>query len=41
MAQLVGLAFTRYVLRIEPIASASDDEVVALVGPVVQSYLEA
>ncbi len=41
MAQLVGLAFTRYVLRIEPIASASDDEVVALVGPVVQSYLDA
>ena len=38
-SQLIGLAFTRYVLRVEPIASATDDEVVALVGPVVQSYL--
>jgi len=29
----------RYVLRVEPLASASPDEVVAAVGPTVQRYL--
>lgn len=37
---LVGIATTRYLLRIEPLASASDDEVVALVGPTVQALLD-
>jgi AcrR family transcriptional regulator len=36
---LVGIAATRYVLRIEPIASATEDEIVALVAPAVQSAL--
>ena len=39
-AQLVGLAMVRYVVRVEPMASATDDEVVALIGPVVQHYLD-
>lgn len=39
-AQLVGLALLRYVIRVEPLASASDDEVVALVAPQVQRYLD-
>ncbi|MDO8308506.1 MAG: TetR family transcriptional regulator [Actinomycetota bacterium] len=37
---LVGVCTTRYLLRIEPLASASDDEVVALVGPAVQALLD-
>ncbi|MHC9293133.1 TetR family transcriptional regulator [Mycobacterium sp. LTG2003] len=36
---LVGLAFARYQLKIEPLASASADELVAWVGPTVQRYL--
>jgi AcrR family transcriptional regulator len=39
-AQLVGLAMVRYVVRVEPLASAPDDEVVALIGPVIQHYLD-
>lgn len=37
---LVGVATTRYLLRIEPLASASDDDVVALVGPSIQALLD-
>jgi AcrR family transcriptional regulator len=36
---LAGLAFARYQLRIEPIASASVEDLVAWVGPTVQRYL--
>jgi AcrR family transcriptional regulator len=37
---LVGIASTRYLLRLEPLASATDDEVVALVGPTIQVLLD-
>jgi len=37
---LVGLAVVRYVVRIEPLASASVDEIVDLVSPRLQSYLD-
>lgn len=37
--QLLGLAMTRFVWRIEPIASLAGEDVVALVGPTVQRYL--
>jgi len=36
---LVGIAVTRHVLRLEPLASATEDELVALVGPAVQAAL--
>ncbi len=36
---LMGLAFARYQLRIEPIASTGIDELVAWIGPTVQRYL--
>jgi len=36
---VVGVAITRYVLRMEPLASASEDEVVRLVVPAVQTAL--
>jgi AcrR family transcriptional regulator len=40
-SHLMGLAFARYQLRIEPIASVGVDELVAWVGPTVQRYLTA
>ena len=36
---LLGIATTRYVLRLEPLASASEDEIVRLVSPAVQMVL--
>jgi AcrR family transcriptional regulator len=38
-SQLVGLIVARYGIRIDPLAQATTDEVVARVGPVVQWYL--
>ncbi|HEV7623825.1 MAG TPA: TetR family transcriptional regulator [Amnibacterium sp.] len=38
-SQLVGLMVARYGIRLGPLAEASDEEVVAAVGPVVQWYL--
>jgi AcrR family transcriptional regulator len=38
-AHLAGLAFARYELRIEPIASAGVETLVAWVGPTAQRYL--
>ena len=38
-SQVVGLGFTRYLLRLEPIASASTEDLVAAIGPAVQRYL--
>jgi AcrR family transcriptional regulator len=38
-SQVVGLMVTRYVLAIEPIASASVEELVARLGPVLQWHL--
>jgi AcrR family transcriptional regulator len=37
-SQLVGLAWTRYILRIEPVASAPRAEVAAMVGPTIDRY---
>jgi AcrR family transcriptional regulator len=37
--QMVGVMLVRYVVRLEPIASASPDDVVRLVAPNVQHYL--
>jgi AcrR family transcriptional regulator len=37
--QLLGLAMARYVVRIEPLASASVDELVGRFGPLVQGCL--
>jgi len=38
-SQFIGLAMLRYITCIEPLASASVDELVAAVGPTVQRYL--
>jgi len=37
--QILGLAVARYIVRIEPIASASVDELAAMFGPLVQHCL--
>ncbi|MBN0048123.1 TetR family transcriptional regulator [Streptomyces actuosus] len=38
-AQLVGLAMLRYVIKVEPLASADAEHVIARVAPVVQGHL--
>jgi hypothetical protein len=38
---MMGLAVTRYVIRLEPIASAPTSDLVAWIGPTVQRYLTA
>ena len=37
---LVGIAINRYVLRLEPLASAREDDVVRLVAPTIQDLLD-
>jgi len=38
-AQVWGVIILRYILHIEPMASASTEEIVALLGPTIQRYL--
>ena len=38
-SQLLGMVMARYVLKVEPLASASRDSLVAAIGPTVQRYL--
>jgi AcrR family transcriptional regulator len=38
-AQLVGLGLARYIIRLEPLASADPEVVVASVAPAIQRYL--
>lgn len=39
-SQLLGLALTRYVLTLEPLASMPPADVVAAIGPTLQRYLD-
>ena len=38
-SQVVGLIMLRYIIRVEPLASAPADQVAAAVGPTLQRYL--
>lgn len=38
-AQMVGVVMLRYVIQVEPMASATEDELVAVLGPTLQRYL--
>jgi hypothetical protein len=38
-SQLVGLAMLRYVIKLEPLASASSEQIATWVGPSIQRYL--
>ena len=40
-SQMVGVVMFRYVLELEPMASASEEELVALLAPTIQRYLGA
>jgi AcrR family transcriptional regulator len=39
-SQIMGLAMMRYIWQIEPVASMSDDELVAAIAPNLQRYIE-
>lgn len=39
VGQMIGIMILRHVVRIEPLASASEDELVELVAPTLQRYL--
>lgn len=38
-SQIVGLGFTRYVLQLGPVTSASPADLIAAIGPTIQRYL--
>lgn len=38
-SQVVGLALARYLVRVEPLASADPEELVRRVAPTIQRYL--
>jgi AcrR family transcriptional regulator len=38
-SQLIGLVMARYVLKVEPLASATPESLVVAIGPTVQRYL--
>jgi hypothetical protein len=38
-SQMVGLGMARYIVRVEPLASAPPEDVIAAVGPTLQRYL--
>ncbi|HKE50615.1 MAG TPA: TetR family transcriptional regulator [Actinomycetes bacterium] len=38
-SHVMGMAMARYVLRLEPLASASPDEIARLLGPTLERYL--
>ena len=38
-AQLIGIATQRHVIRLEPLAMASPDEIITLVAPAIEQYL--
>lgn len=38
-SQLIGLAMARYIVGLEPLASANADDVVASMGPAIERYL--
>ncbi len=41
VSQLLGMALTRYVLRLPPTVALAREEVVAWLGPTLQRYLTA
>jgi Tetracyclin repressor-like, C-terminal domain len=38
--QILGLALCRYVLRLPPVTAMSREDIVALIGPTLQRYLD-
>lgn len=40
ISQVMGIAMARFIVGVEPLASAGEDELVAVVAPVLQHYLD-
>ncbi len=40
IAHIMGVAMVRYVVRVEPIASADEEELIATIAPVLQHYID-
>jgi hypothetical protein len=40
-SQLIGFALAGTIIRVEPLASAGEDDLVALLAPSIQRYLDA
>jgi len=40
MSYLIGIGTTRYIVRLEPVASMPEDELVKLVAPTIQNWLD-
>ncbi|MGW0738138.1 TetR/AcrR family transcriptional regulator [Streptomyces sp. NPDC002851] len=38
-SHMIGIAFVRYVIQVEPLASADPEEIIAMVAPTLQRYL--
>jgi AcrR family transcriptional regulator len=41
MAQLLGIAYLRHILRVEPIATASMEELIVRVAPIISAHLNS
>jgi hypothetical protein len=39
-SQMMGLAFMRFIWKIEPLTSMDDEDVVTAIGPAIQRYLD-
>ncbi|HET7560364.1 MAG TPA: TetR/AcrR family transcriptional regulator, partial [Limnochordia bacterium] len=39
-SQMTGLVLTRYILKVEPLASAPQDAVIAALAPTLQRYID-
>ena len=40
VAQVMGIVFLRYIVRVEPIASADEDDLITMVAPILQHYVD-
>jgi AcrR family transcriptional regulator len=39
-AHMIGIAMLRYIVELEPLSTATDDEIVTMVAPVIQHYID-
>ncbi|MEV4316460.1 TetR family transcriptional regulator [Actinocrispum sp. NPDC049592] len=39
-SHMIGIAMIRYIVELEPLASAPDEEIIALLAPVIQHYID-
>jgi AcrR family transcriptional regulator len=39
-SHMIGIAMLRYIVELEPLATATDEEIITLVAPVIQHYID-